>query len=62
MGRITPTFKQIYEETLSNLKIELQSALVDLEHKSAFDLLLKEAWNSEQAAREILLYPRFAIN
>jgi ATP-dependent protease HslVU (ClpYQ) peptidase subunit len=23
---------------------------VDLSHKSAFDLLLKEAWNSEQAA------------
>src|SRR5215469_5321212 len=25
-------------------------ALVDLGHKSAFDLLLKEAWNPEQAA------------
>jgi hypothetical protein len=30
--------------------MELQSALVDLGHKSAFDLLLKEAWNPEQAA------------
>jgi hypothetical protein len=30
--------------------MELQAALVDLGHKSAFDLLLKEAWNSEQAA------------
>jgi hypothetical protein len=29
---------------------DLQAALVDLGHKSAFDLLLKEAWNSEQAA------------
>ncbi len=29
---------------------ELQAALVDLNHKSAFDLLLKEAWNPEQAA------------
>jgi polyhydroxyalkanoate synthesis regulator phasin len=28
----------------------LQAALVDLGHKSAFDLLLKEAWNPEQAA------------
>src|SRR5581483_5526256 len=50
MGRITPTFRQIYEETISSLKTELQSALVDLGHKSAFDLLLTEAWNPEQAA------------
>ncbi len=50
MGRVTPSFRQLYEETISELKIELQAALVDLGHKSAFDLLLKEAWNSEQAA------------
>jgi hypothetical protein len=50
MGRISPTFRQIYEETISGLKTELQAALVDLGHKSAFDLLLKEAWNPEQAA------------
>src|SRR3989441_11498469 len=50
MGRLTPSFRQLYEETMSELKMELQSALVDLGHKSAFDLLLKEAWNSEQAA------------
>ena len=31
--------------------MEMQAAaLVDLGHKNAFDLLLKEAWNSEQAA------------
>src|SRR6266516_7177985 len=50
MGRITPSFRQLYEETISELKIELQAALVDLGHKNAFDLLLKEAWNCEQAA------------
>jgi hypothetical protein len=50
MGRITPSFRQLYEETISELKMELQAALVDLGHKNAFDLLLKEAWNSEQAA------------
>jgi hypothetical protein len=50
MGRITPSFRQLYEETISDLKMEFQAALVDLSHKSAFDLLLKEAWNSEQAA------------
>ena len=50
MGRITPSFRQLYEETISELKMELQAALVDLGHKSVFELLLKEAWNSEQAA------------
>ena len=50
MGRITPSFRQLYEETISEMRTELQSALVDLNHKSAFDLLLKEAWNPEQAA------------
>jgi hypothetical protein len=50
MGRITPSFRQLYEETISELKVEMQAALVDLGHKNEFDLLLKEAWNSEQAA------------
>lgn len=50
MGRVTPSFRQLYEETISELKVELHAALVDLGHKSAFDLLLKEAWNPEQAA------------
>jgi hypothetical protein len=50
MGRITPSFRQLYEETISELRTELQAAPVDLGHKSAFDLLLKEVWNPEQAA------------
>ena len=50
MGRITPSFRQLYEETIAELRSELQSAMVDLGHKSAFDLILKEAWNREQAA------------
>jgi hypothetical protein len=50
LGRITPSFRQLYEEIISELRTELQAALVDLGHKSAFDLLLKEAWNPEQAA------------
>jgi hypothetical protein len=50
MGRIIPTFRQLFEETVSDLKTELQSALIDLGHKNAFDLLLREAWNPEQAA------------
>ncbi|HXP52497.1 MAG TPA: hypothetical protein VN922_21270 [Bacteroidia bacterium] len=50
MGRISRSFRQLYEETISELKMELHAALVDLGHKNAFDLLLKEAWNPEQAA------------
>jgi hypothetical protein len=50
MGRIVPPFRQLYQETVSDLQTELNAALVDLGHKSAFDLLLKEAWNPEQAA------------
>src|ERR687886_206319 len=50
MGRITPSFRQLYEEIISELRTELQAALVNLGHKNAFDLLLKEAWNPEQAA------------
>jgi hypothetical protein len=50
MSRITPSFRQLYEETVAELKSELQSAMVDLGHKSAFDLILKDAWSREQAA------------
>jgi hypothetical protein len=50
LGRITPSFRLLYEEIISELRTELQAALVDLGHKNAFDLLLKEAWNPEQAA------------
>jgi hypothetical protein len=42
MGRIMPPFRQLYQETVSDLTTELKGALVDLVHKSAFDLLLKE--------------------
>ncbi|MEP6576397.1 MAG: hypothetical protein ABJB85_08220 [Nitrososphaerota archaeon] len=49
MGRITPSFRQLYEEVMSDLRTELQGAFIDLGHKKAFDLLLK-AWSSEQAA------------
>ena len=44
------SFRQLYQETVSDLQTELKAALVDLGHKSASDLLLKEAWNPEQAA------------
>jgi hypothetical protein len=62
MGRLTPTFRQLFEETISDLKTELQAALVDLGHKNAFDLLLKEAWNPDRPPWGILHCRRFAIN
>ena len=37
-------------KSIDELKSELQAAMVDLGHKSAFDLILKDAWNREQAA------------
>jgi hypothetical protein len=50
LGRITPSFRQLYEEIIAEMRSDLQAALVDLGHKNAFDLLLREAWNPEQAA------------
>jgi hypothetical protein len=38
------------KETVAELRSELQSAMVDLGHKSAFDSLLRDAWSREQAA------------
>ncbi len=49
MGRITPSFRQLYDEVMSDMRTELQGAFVDLGHKKSFDLLLK-AWSAEQAA------------
>lgn len=43
-------FRQLYQETGLELQTESKAVLVDLGHKSAFDLLLKEAWNPEVAA------------
>ena len=62
MGRITPSFRQLYEETISELKMELQAALVDLGHKGAFDLLLKEHGIPSRPQWEILLYPQHVTN
>jgi hypothetical protein len=50
VGRITPTFRQLFEESIADLKAELQAAMISLDNKNAFDLLLKEVWSPEQAA------------
>lgn len=50
MGRITPSFRQRYENEIEELRKKFQDYLIDLERGKAFDMLLKEAWNEEQAA------------
>jgi polyhydroxyalkanoate synthesis regulator phasin len=50
LGRITPSPRKIYEETVEELKSRYRSSLVDQGHRRAFDLLLKHAWEAEQAA------------
>ena len=40
-----PPFRQLYQQTISDLQMELKAALVDLGHKRTF-----EAWNPEVAA------------
>jgi hypothetical protein len=42
--------EQVLPHTNAEMRTELQAALVDLNHKSAFELLLRKAWNPEQAA------------
>lgn len=50
MGRITPSFRQRYGVTIDELKAGFQNSLIDLGHREAFDILLKEAWSMEQVA------------
>ena len=50
MGRLTPSFRNVYSEVLDDLRKEIRNCFVDLNHKEAFDLLYKEAWRPEEAA------------
>lgn len=52
MGRITPSFRQQFHKLIKKLRRSsgFQNTLINLEHKKAFDQLLKEAWSTENAA------------
>ena len=52
MGRITPSFRQLYQKQIEELKRSsgFQNTLLNLEHKEAFDLLIRDAWSPEDAA------------
>ncbi len=50
MGRITPTFRQTYQELLEKLRKNYVAMLRDPRHREAFESLLMEAWDREHAA------------
>jgi hypothetical protein len=50
MGRITPPFRQMYQEQLERLRSDYVALLRHPNHRRAFELLLKEAWDREHAA------------
>ena len=50
MGRITPPFRQTYQETLEQLRNSYVALLRDPANRRGFDLLLREAWDKEHAA------------
>jgi hypothetical protein len=47
MGRITPSFRQLYHQQVDDLKQGFQRTLLDISHREAFDLIIKEAWSTE---------------
>ncbi len=52
MGEATPLFNQGFQKQIDELKnaIGFQNSFLNIEHKEAFDLLLKEAWSVENIA------------
>jgi hypothetical protein len=52
MGRITPSFRQLYHRQVEELRRSngFQNTLLDLNHKEALDSLIREAWSPEGAA------------
>lgn len=49
MGRITPSFRQLFLKEVERLRKKFQPALVDPEHRRAFDELIR-TWSGESAA------------
>jgi len=50
MGRVTPPFRQLYQELLERLRRNYLPLLRDPSHRKGFDALLSEAWDREHAA------------
>jgi len=49
MGRITPSFRQLFLSEVEQLRKDFQGALLDKGNREAFDLLIR-AWCSEDHA------------
>jgi hypothetical protein len=49
LGRMTPPFRQSFQERVAKLRREFQDALMDPSHRTAFDGLV-EAWSEELGA------------
>ncbi len=50
MGRVTPPFRQLYQELLEKLRRNYIPLLRDPSHRKGFDALLSGAWDREHAA------------
>jgi len=50
MGRVTPPFRQLYQELLERLRRNYLPLLRDPSHRKGFEALLSEAWDREHAA------------
>jgi len=50
MGRVTPPFRQLYQELLERLRRNYLPLLRDPIHRKGFDALLSGAWDREHAA------------
>lgn len=50
MGRITPPFRQSYQELLGSLRGAYLPLMRCQENRSGFDLLVRDAWDREYAA------------
>jgi len=50
LGRVTPSFRQLYQKQVDELRKNLQAALLDPGHREAFNKLLKEVWGAEEHA------------
>lgn len=61
MGRITPSFRQIFMDLMRQLRFKKCSffyQLRDVKHRDAFDIIFREAWASEMAAMtQANIYP-----
>lgn len=50
LGRITPSFRQVYQATLARLRKNYLPLLRSEKEKEAFEMLVREVWDREHAA------------